>query len=182
MQLVPLRPFDVHTYRQEAAARRLRLYGRPERQRPVRPDLPIVVVLVAHPSRRAIDYGVRFGPRIPADIKAVHGGRVTYHQPHTVRPRAIVTARLIMQIVAREFGVLVDDLRGPRRTKHIAESRHVAAYLIHQRLGWSLPQIGLAFGGRDHTTAMHSTRRCAEMMDADPDFAGRVARIMGVLG
>jgi chromosomal replication initiator protein len=54
-------------------------------------------------------------------------------------------------------------------------------YLAREILGLQLVEIGLAFGGRDHSTVIHSLERVAEMMKEDGDFRGRVEKVRETL-
>ena len=54
-------------------------------------------------------------------------------------------------------------------------------YLMRELLGMQLVEIGSAFGGRDHSTVIHSLERVAAMMKEDPTFAQRVAKIQAAL-
>ena len=69
-----------------------------------------------------------------------------------------ITAELIMQIVSEYYGVTLSDLTGPTRKREITVPRQVAMFLTREMTGLSLPQIGIVFGGRDHTTVMHSLK------------------------
>lgn len=69
-----------------------------------------------------------------------------------------ITAELIMQIVSEYYGVTINDLTGPTRKREITVPRQVAMFLTREMTGLSLPQIGVVFGGRDHTTVMHSLK------------------------
>ena len=69
-----------------------------------------------------------------------------------------VTAELIMQTVSDYYGLTLTDLIGPTRKREITVPRQIAMYLTREMTGMSLPQIGSVFGGRDHTTVMHSCR------------------------
>ncbi len=65
----------------------------------------------------------------------------------------------VLQTVARETGVSVEEMRGARRTRHLVQARQVAAWLLARtRPELSLPQIGRLLGGRDHTTIIHAIR------------------------
>ncbi|MGH3871690.1 MAG: chromosomal replication initiator protein DnaA [Pseudonocardiaceae bacterium] len=70
----------------------------------------------------------------------------------------------IMAVVAEFFGVTLDDLCGPAKTKHLAQARQIAMYLCRELTDLSLPRIGQAFGGRDHTTVMHAERKIRKEM------------------
>jgi chromosomal replication initiator protein len=88
-----------------------------------------------------------------------------------------LTMAVIQQAVAREWGVTVDGLRSKTRTKTLTTPRQVAMYLARELLGTQLVEIGSAFGGRDHSTVIHSLERVVESMREDPDFASRVERL-----
>ena len=69
-----------------------------------------------------------------------------------------VTAELVMQTVSDYYGLTLNDLIGPTRKREITVPRQIAMYLTREMTGMSLPQIGSVFGGRDHTTVMHSCK------------------------
>jgi chromosomal replication initiator protein len=84
---------------------------------------------------------------------------------------------LIQQRVAAEWGVTVDGLQSKTRTKALTVPRQVAMYLAREVLGQQLVEIGQAFGGRDHSTVIHSLDRVAEMMKESAEFRGRVDKV-----
>jgi chromosomal replication initiator protein len=88
-----------------------------------------------------------------------------------------LTGNAIQLAVAREWGVTTEGLRSKTRTKTLTVPRQVAMYLMRQLLGMQLVEIGGAFGGRDHSTVIHSLDRVAEMVAADPEFGENVSRI-----
>ena len=59
--------------------------------------------------------------------------------------------------------------------------RQVAMYLCRELLGLQLVEIGNAFGGRDHSTVIHSLERAVETMNEDPAFAARVGKLRTML-
>ncbi|WP_373768818.1 helix-turn-helix domain-containing protein, partial [Weissella soli] len=61
----------------------------------------------------------------------------------------------------------VADIIGKGRTKPVVFARQVAMYLSREITQESLPQIGVAFGNKDHTTVMHSTEKIAKLVDED---------------
>ena len=69
-----------------------------------------------------------------------------------------VTADLVMKTVSEYYNVTLGDLIGPTRRREVVIPRQVAMYLTREMTGMSLPQIGGVFGGRDHTTVLHSCR------------------------
>jgi chromosomal replication initiator protein len=70
-----------------------------------------------------------------------------------------VTVESIMAEVARQFGCHVNDLRGDKRSQHVAYPRQVAMYLARDLTDLSLPQIGERFGSRHHTTVIYAVQK-----------------------
>lgn len=85
------------------------------------------------------------------------------------RPRQI-TPELIQQVVAEFFNIRVEDLKAKKRTRAVAFPRQVAMYLCRELTELSLPQIGNAFGGRDHTTVMHAHEKISFAIQKDPSL------------
>ncbi len=75
-----------------------------------------------------------------------------------------ITAGMIMNEVASYFDVSVDDLSGQSRTHVLVTARQMAMYLCRELTELSLPKIGQAFGGRDHTTVMHADRKIRQLL------------------
>jgi chromosomal replication initiator protein len=75
-----------------------------------------------------------------------------------------ITASTIMGITAEYFGVSVDDLVGPSRSRALVHARQMAMYLCRELTDLSLPRIGEKFGDRDHTTVMHAERKIKTQM------------------
>ncbi|MCK5200355.1 MAG: chromosomal replication initiator protein DnaA, partial [Spirochaetales bacterium] len=68
------------------------------------------------------------------------------------------------------FNLTPNDLRGKKRTKAIAFPRQVAMYITRELTEYSTTEVGLEFGGRDHTTVMHACQRVDSKMKADPSI------------
>jgi chromosomal replication initiator protein len=68
-----------------------------------------------------------------------------------------------------------------RRSRAVARPRQVAMYLSKQLTSRSLPEIGRAFGGRDHTTVMHAVRKVEELVKLDTAFAEDVELLTRML-
>ncbi len=75
-----------------------------------------------------------------------------------------ITASTIMGITAEYFGVSVDELVGPSRSRALVHARQIAMYLCRELTDLSLPRIGEKFGDRDHTTVMHAERKIKMQM------------------
>jgi chromosomal replication initiator protein len=96
-------------------------------------------------------------------------------------PPTTITVATIQQVVAREWGVTPDGLRSKTRTKQLTTPRQVAMYLCRELLALQLVEIGNAFGGRDHSTVIHSLERVAEDMAGEAGFTDRVLKVRGML-
>ena len=75
-----------------------------------------------------------------------------------------VTCEMIQNAVASYYGIEVAELKGQKRNREIILPRQVAMFLIREMTDLSLPRIGDAFGGRDHTTVMHSCDKIGELV------------------
>jgi chromosomal replication initiator protein len=81
--------------------------------------------------------------------------------------RRPLTIDRIQETVAEYYSVSVDDMKSKRRDKHIVFPRQVAMYVVREETPSSLPVIGQAFGGRDHTTALHSIEKIINELKED---------------
>ncbi|MBM4183409.1 MAG: chromosomal replication initiator protein DnaA [Gemmatimonadetes bacterium] len=84
----------------------------------------------------------------------------------------------IRELVARRWRVRADALASKRRTKDVTVPRQVAMYLMKETLGMSLARIGEHFGGRDHSTVIHSIRKVEEQMQHDENFRTQVQAVL----
>jgi chromosomal replication initiator protein len=88
---------------------------------------------------------------------------------------------VIQQAVSKEWGVTPEGLRSKTRTKNLTVPRQVAMYLMRELLGMQLVEIGAAFGGRDHSTVIHSLDRVQSMMREEPSVAQRIGKVQVAL-
>jgi chromosomal replication initiator protein len=79
----------------------------------------------------------------------------------------LITVENIQKTVADYYKVRVADLLSKRRSRSVARPRQVAMALAKELTSHSLPEIGDAFGGRDHTTVMHACKRIKELRDLE---------------
>jgi chromosomal replication initiator protein len=79
------------------------------------------------------------------------------------------TIREIQIATCEAFGIGLDDLLSPSRAARVAWPRQVAMYLSRELTDRTLPAIGDAFGGRDHSTVLHAVKRTSTRIAADPD-------------
>ncbi len=76
----------------------------------------------------------------------------------------------IQRVVAEYYKIKIVDLLSKRRTRSLARPRQVAMALSKELTNHSLPEIGNAFGGRDHTTVLHGCRKVAQLKESDSDI------------
>ncbi|GMR11759.1 MAG: chromosomal replication initiator protein DnaA [Anaerolineae bacterium] len=99
-----------------------------------------------------------------------------------VAPRsATMTPDRIISAVAQQYQIPEEDLLGRRRTRQIALPRQVAMYLIREETDTSLPKIGQALGGRDHTTVMYGHDRISDLIERDDGLRRQVHAIRDLL-
>ena len=82
----------------------------------------------------------------------------------------LVSIDNIQRTTAEYYKIKIADLLSKRRSRSIARPRQVAMALAKELTNHSLPEIGDAFGGRDHTTVLHACRKIAELREADADI------------
>jgi chromosomal replication initiator protein len=75
-----------------------------------------------------------------------------------------ITAALIIAQTAAYFGLSIDDLCGPSRSRVLVTGRQISMYLCRELTELSLPKIGQQFGGRDHTTVMHADKKIRQLL------------------
>lgn len=135
---------------------------------------------------------------IPTNIRALEGAIVTLvaysslmDRPMTIdlaqevlgrhmteKKYAELTPSIIMRVVAEEFNVKEADLVGSKRQKEVVIPRHVAIYLSRELTQYSLPMIGKAFGGRDHSSIIHAHKRIKKMLEEDQSIKEKIDAII----
>ncbi|WP_068828761.1 chromosomal replication initiator protein DnaA [Pseudomonas sp. BMS12] len=127
--------------------------------------------------------------RIRSNVRELEGAlkRVIAHSHFTNQPISIelireslkdllalqdklVSVDNIQRTVAEYYKIKIADLLSKRRSRSVARPRQVAMALSKELTNHSLPEIGDAFGGRDHTTVLHACRKIAELREADADI------------
>ena len=93
------------------------------------------------------------------------------------QPLRRITVDVIQEMVSRSWGISVEAIRSKTRTKTITEPRQVAMYLIREILGIQLTEIGASFGGRDHSTVIHSVEKVAAQLQQNQGFKTRVLEL-----
>ena len=102
------------------------------------------------------------------------------HQTDNQVPNGL-SVNLIQELVAKEWGVTLDGLKSKIRTKNLTVPRQVSMFLIRELLGLQLVEIGNAFGGRDHSTVIHSLERVTQEASTDSTFNSRIQRLRNKL-
>jgi chromosomal replication initiator protein len=114
-------------------------------------------------------------------LAAAARGDTLISAPGGVPAGAPLTAYVVQQAVSTEWRVTPDGLQSKTRTKTLTVPRQVAMWLTRELLGMQLVEIGQAFGGRDHSTVIHSLERAQAMMAEDAGFRERVEKVRRVL-
>lgn len=93
-------------------------------------------------------------------------------------PRRLqVDPQQLLRAVAEEFQISPEKLMSPSRARKVVLPRQVAMYLLREDAGYSYPQIGQFFGGRDHTTVMYACEKMARAYERDEALRKRIRRI-----
>jgi chromosomal replication initiator protein len=92
-----------------------------------------------------------------------------------------VSIENIQKTVADYFKIKVSDMYSKKRFRSVARPRQVAMALAKELTQQSLPEIGEAFGGRDHTTVLHACRKIQELRDTDQEFSRGYAQLQQIL-
>ena len=87
----------------------------------------------------------------------------------------------IQRTVAEYFKIKISDLHSKRRSRSIARPRQVAMALAKELTQHSLPEIGEAFGGRDHTTVLHACRKVKELRETNQDIREDYSNLLRTL-
>ncbi len=90
---------------------------------------------------------------------------------------APLTADLIISTVSRFYEIPRSEMTGSSRRQPLARQRQVAMYVCREHTGLSLPKIGAAFGGRDHTTVMHAVNKITGLIQTDKTIFDEVSAI-----
>lgn len=92
-----------------------------------------------------------------------------------------VSIENIQKTVSDYYKIKVADMFSKKRTRTLVRPRQMAMYLAKELTDLSLPEIGQAFGGRDHTTVLHACRKIEELKNAEPEFRKDYSLLIQVL-
>ena len=87
----------------------------------------------------------------------------------------------ILQTIAQEFGVTLEELLSHSRSQRVAFPRQVAMYLLREESELSLPKIGEMLGGRDHTTVMYGHEKINDLLERDKNLHRKIVNIQEIL-
>jgi len=96
-------------------------------------------------------------------------------------PKKLITVDFIQRCVAEAYGVSPQDMKLKRRNKNIVLPRQVAMYLSRELTDLSFPEIGTYFGGKDHTTVLHSYNKIKEGVSSEGALQERVAHLIQII-
>ena len=96
-------------------------------------------------------------------------------------PKCAKNPEQIVDIVANFYGLGIDELIGPKRSKRLVKPRQIAMYLIREETVSSLPQIGAVLGGRDHTTIMYGCDKISSCIEEDDQTRREVITLREML-
>jgi chromosomal replication initiator protein len=133
-----------------------------------------IIKLLAYASLKHQDISVEVAREALRD-KLKNGDFSTYNG----KPALSVSS--IQQIVAEEWGVTLEGLKSKTRTKTLTLPRQIAMFLTRELLGTQLMEIGNAFGGRDHSTVIHSIEKITDALQQDSVFKTRVEKVRALL-
>jgi chromosomal replication initiator protein len=85
---------------------------------------------------------------------------------------------LVQRVVAEAHNLSVADLKGKKRTQAITLPRQIAMFLIRELTEYSTTEVGMEFGGRDHTTVMHAVQKIEDKMRTEPSFEIKIQNLV----
>ncbi len=97
-------------------------------------------------------------------------------------PSRHLTVEVIQRVTAQHYGLRVTDLKGAKRHRSVVVPRMVAVWLTRKHTQGSFPEIGRAFGGRDHSTAIHACQKVDWLVQTDPAVQAAIQAIETALG
>ena len=112
---------------------------------------------------------------LPIDMELVTSALGILEQTQDTR---VITPKIVMEVVAKKLNVTVEDLVSKKRNREIAVPRQIAIYICRELTDLSTTNIGKAFGGRDHTTVMHSCEKVATEIKNDYSMKKKIDELI----
>ena len=110
------------------------------------------------------------------DFARKHLGQLLAEEPQALTPDKIIN------VVARFFNIKVSDIKGQRKLKGVVRPRQIAMFLARTHTDLSFPDLGRAFGGRDHSTVQHACKKIGADKARDPDLQAHLEALERHLG
>ena len=88
-----------------------------------------------------------------------------------------VTPEQVIEVVAREFEIQPRDILGQARKRDVVQARQTAMFLCRELMGSSFPQLGRIFGGKDHSTVMHSVKKIDRLQSINKEMKTMLTRL-----
>ena len=117
-----------------------------------------------------------FSEPLTVEFARKHLGQLLAEEPQALTPDKII------HIVARFFNIKVSDIKGRRKLKGVVRPRQIAMYLARAHTELSFPDLGRAFGGRDHSTVQHACKKITADLKKDPDLHAHIETLERHLG
>jgi chromosomal replication initiator protein len=87
----------------------------------------------------------------------------------------------VQQLVANHYNISIDELKGKKRTSNISNARQIAMYICRKFLEESFPKIGIEFGGKDHSTVIHSVDKITNELKTNPQLEIEIQKIISLI-
>ena len=88
-----------------------------------------------------------------------------------------ISLEMVIQTVSDHFHISIDEMRSKKKSQNIVLPRQIAMFLARKLTKHSLPEIGKAFGGRDHTTVMHSCTKIEQAVHTNKEIKFSVDKL-----
>jgi len=95
--------------------------------------------------------------------------------------QANMSIEVIQRVVAEYFSLSYNDLKGKKRTQNIVLPRQIAMYIAREITEYSTTELGLEFGGRDHTTVMHACQKIEDRIRSDPTLEPMIQNLIRLI-
>ena len=117
-----------------------------------------------------------FSEPLTVEFARKHLGQLLAEEPQALTPDKII------HMVARFFNIKVSDIKGRRKLKGVVRPRQIAMYLAREHTELSFPDLGRAFGGKDHSTVQHAYKKIGNDRKKDPDLQAHIETLERHLG
>lgn len=151
---------------------------------PIPDDVALFLASVSGSNIRELEgYLIRIGAVSSLSGKEITLGMAKEALKHIVKdyPKKVIVVEDVQRAVATFFNIKVSDLKSKKKPKNIALPRQIAMYLIRECTSASFPEIGAAFGGKDHSTVIHACKKIGKTIEGNQDLRRTIRSIRGLL-